>query len=220
MSRKERIKRKKHKELSDAAKGSIPLTSWLRNKDEESCSSDKESIEEIQWKAVETSEKDEGDVRADEEESEEIQGDIKLSEEEEEMEREVQEEMSQEKDREITEEGATGADIEYQIQGTSEQDINQSLLALQFARDPAHVDQLKIQVNSDYIQFCCSLGPCQPVAGFPKNPQGILKCLKDKEIESVFPSLSELLKMYATLPVSTSTVERSFSKLKLMKSSL
>ncbi|KAK2860220.1 hypothetical protein Q7C36_004386 [Tachysurus vachellii] len=42
------------------------------------------------------------------------------------MEREVQEEMSQEKDREITEEGATGADIEYQIQGTSEQDINQS----------------------------------------------------------------------------------------------
>ncbi|GAA6092480.1 CDK5 regulatory subunit-associated protein 1 isoform X1 [Tachysurus ichikawai] len=137
----------------------------------ESCSSDKESIAQIQGKAVETSEKDEGDVR-DEEESEEIQGDIRLSEEEEEMESEVQEEMSQEKDRVITEEGAAGADIEYQIQGTSEQDINQSLLALQFPTDPAHVDQLKIQVNSDYIQFCCSLGPCQPVAGFPKNPRG------------------------------------------------
>ncbi|KAF4114182.1 hypothetical protein G5714_004405 [Onychostoma macrolepis] len=103
MPRKERIKRKKHKELSDAAKGSIPLTSWLRreNKDEESCSSDKESIEEIQGKAVETSEKDEGEVRANEEESEiseEIQGDIRLSEEEEEMKREVQGEMIQEKD--------------------------------------------------------------------------------------------------------------------------
>ncbi|GAA6072114.1 uncharacterized, partial [Tachysurus ichikawai] len=86
------------------------------NKDKESYSSDKESIEEIKGKAVETSEKDEGDVRAKEEESEEIQGDIRLGEEEEEMEREVQEEMSQEKDREITEEGAAGADIEYQIQ--------------------------------------------------------------------------------------------------------
>ncbi|KAI5085641.1 hypothetical protein C0J45_23658 [Silurus meridionalis] len=105
------------------------------------------------------------------EESEEIQGDIRLSEEE--MEREVQQEMSQEKDREITEEGAAGADIKYQIQGTSEQDINQSLLALQVPTDPARVDQLKIQVNSNYIQFCCSLGPCQPVDGFPKNPQGL-----------------------------------------------
>ncbi len=52
------------------------------------------------------------------------------------------------------------------------------------------------------------------------NVQEMLKCLKDNEIESVFPSLSELLKIYATLPVSTSTVERSFSKLKLVKSSL
>ncbi|GAA6081491.1 CDK5 regulatory subunit-associated protein 1 isoform X1, partial [Tachysurus ichikawai] len=45
-------------------------------------------------------------------------------------------------------------------------------LTLQFPTDPAHVDQLKIQVNSDYIQFCCSLGPSQPAAGFPKNPEG------------------------------------------------
>lgn len=33
------------------------------------------------------------------------------------------------------------------------------------------------------------------------NVQEMLKCLKDK-VEFVFPSLSELLKMYATLPVS------------------
>ncbi|GAA6092481.1 zinc finger MYM-type protein 1-like [Tachysurus ichikawai] len=52
------------------------------------------------------------------------------------------------------------------------------------------------------------------------NVQEMLKCLKDNEIESVFPSLSELLKRYATLPVSTSTVKRLFSKLKLLKSSL
>lgn len=141
----------------------------------ESCSSDKESIEEIQGKAVETSEKDEGEVRANEEESEiseEIQGDIRPSEEEEEMKREVQGEMIQEKDREITEEGAAEADIEYQVQGTNEQDNYPSLMALQFPTDPAHVEQLKIKLNSNYIQFCCSLGPCQPVAGFPKNPQG------------------------------------------------
>ncbi len=49
---------------------------------------------------------------------------------------------------------------------------NYPLMALQFPTDPAHVEQLKIKLNSTYIQFCCSLGPCQPVAGFPKNPQG------------------------------------------------
>ncbi len=80
----------------------------------ESCSSDKESIEEIQGKAVETNEKDEGEFRANEEESEiseEIQGYIRPSEEKEEMKREVQGEMIQEKDREITEEVAAEADI-------------------------------------------------------------------------------------------------------------
>lgn len=46
------------------------------------------------------------------------------------------------------------------------------------------------------------------------------KCLKDSPIESVSPSLSELLKIYTTVPVSTSIVERSFFKLKLVKSSL
>lgn len=56
---------------------------------------------------------------------------------------------------------------------------------------------------------------------FPKgNVQEMLKCLKDNDIESVFSSLSQLLKIYATLPVSTSTVEWSFSKLKLVKSNL
>lgn len=45
-------------------------------------------------------------------------------------------------------------------------------MALQFPKDPDHVVHLKIKVNSNYIQFCCSLGSCRPVAGFPKNPQG------------------------------------------------
>ncbi len=136
----------------------------------DSCSSDKESIEEIQGKVVETSEKDEGEVRASEEESEingELQGDIRPSEEEEEMKREVQE-----KDGEITYKRPAEADIEYQVQSTHEQDNYPSLMALPFPTDPAHVEQLKIKLNSTYIQFCCSLGPCQPVAGFPKNPQG------------------------------------------------
>ncbi|KAK2832183.1 hypothetical protein Q7C36_015645, partial [Tachysurus vachellii] len=148
-------KKKKHKELYDAAKGSIPLTSWLRreNKDEESCSSHKESIEEIQWKAVETSEKDEGDVRANEEESEEIQGDIRLTEEEEEMEREVQEEMSQEKDREITEEGAAGTDIEYQIQ------VERSFSKLKLVKSVFSLHSSVFDscvMKRGFLTYCCS----------------------------------------------------------------
>ncbi len=36
----------------------------------------------------------------------------------------------------------------------------------------------------------------------------------------MFPTLFKLLKIFATLPVSTATVERSFSKLKLVKTKL
>ncbi|XP_067310821.1 gelsolin-related protein of 125 kDa-like [Pseudorasbora parva] len=153
MPRKERIKLKKKTRNSYAAKGSIPLTSWLKreNKDAESCSSDKESIEEIQGKAFETRENDEGEVRTNEEESEmseEVQGDIRPNEEEEEMKREVQGEINQEKDREITEEGAAEADIEGQMTQEKDREITEegaanapevypSLMALQFPTDPS-----------------------------------------------------------------------------------
>lgn len=142
-------------------------------------------------------EKDEGDVRASEEESkmsEETQGDIRPSEKEEEMKREVQGEMTQEMDREIigegsaeadtegemiqemdreiTGEGAAEADTEYQVLSLKAPEVYPSLMALTFPTDPVHVDQHQIKVSSNYIQFCSSLGPCQPVSGFPKNPQG------------------------------------------------
>jgi Gpi18-like mannosyltransferase len=48
----------------------------------------------------------------------------------------------------------------------------------------------------------------------------ILSVVKENNAHLVFPNLTELLKTYGTLPVSTATVERSFSKLKLVKTKL
>ena len=52
------------------------------------------------------------------------------------------------------------------------------------------------------------------------NVTAALKCLGENDVESVFPSLTMLLKTYATIPVTTASVERSFSKLKLIKTVL
>ena len=54
----------------------------------------------------------------------------------------------------------------------------------------------------------------------PSNVKAVLKCLKDNDVQSVFPGLTLLLKTYATIPVTTASVERSFSKLKLIKTQL
>uniref|UniRef100_A0A096LZI1 HAT C-terminal dimerisation domain-containing protein n=1 Tax=Poecilia formosa TaxID=48698 RepID=A0A096LZI1_POEFO len=48
----------------------------------------------------------------------------------------------------------------------------------------------------------------------------MLSVIKEKYADLVFPNMTGLLKTYATLPVSTATVERSFSKLKLVKTKL
>lgn len=48
----------------------------------------------------------------------------------------------------------------------------------------------------------------------------ILTVVKENNAHVVFPNLTELLKTYGTLPVSTATVERSFSNLKLVKTKL
>ncbi|XP_061909659.1 zinc finger MYM-type protein 1-like isoform X1 [Entelurus aequoreus] len=50
--------------------------------------------------------------------------------------------------------------------------------------------------------------------------KGILRTLRDNSGHDIFPALEEMMKTYATIPVSTATVERSFSKLKLVKNSL
>lgn len=54
----------------------------------------------------------------------------------------------------------------------------------------------------------------------PISVTSILSVVKENNAHLVFPNLTELLKTYGTLPVSTATVERSFSKLKLVKTKL
>lgn len=54
----------------------------------------------------------------------------------------------------------------------------------------------------------------------PVNVSSVLSAVKENNAQLVFPNMTELLKTYGTLPVSTATVERSFSKLKLVKTKL
>lgn len=53
-----------------------------------------------------------------------------------------------------------------------------------------------------------------------KSATVMLEIFKEKGVHLVFPALYQLVKIYATLPASTAIVERSFSKLKLVKSRL
>lgn len=48
--------------------------------------------------------------------------------------------------------------------------------------------------------------------------KSMLSILKETSGQHVFPTLVEMLKVYASLPVSTATVERSFSKMRLINS--
>lgn len=48
----------------------------------------------------------------------------------------------------------------------------------------------------------------------------MLATLKENRGQLIFPTLVQMIKTYATLPVSTATVERSFSKLKIIKNKL
>uniref|UniRef100_A0A8C1LI83 HAT C-terminal dimerisation domain-containing protein n=1 Tax=Cyprinus carpio TaxID=7962 RepID=A0A8C1LI83_CYPCA len=52
------------------------------------------------------------------------------------------------------------------------------------------------------------------------SSHAILETFKDFEAHIVFPTFFKLLKIFATLPVSTASTERSFSKLKLLKTKL
>ncbi len=50
--------------------------------------------------------------------------------------------------------------------------------------------------------------------------EGDVKTLRDNSGKDIFPTLVEMIRIDATIPVSTATVERSFSKLKLAKDTL
>ena len=55
---------------------------------------------------------------------------------------------------------------------------------------------------------------CSYTAEFDKG------LIKENNAQEIFPLMLELLTIYATLPVTTATVERTFSKLKLVKTKL
>lgn len=59
-------------------------------------------------------------------------------------------------------------------------------------------------------------------ASFPSTStlKEMLKTLRDNSGQDIFPTLLEMIRTYATIPMSTATVERSFSKLKLVKDTL
>lgn len=73
------------------------------------------------------------------------------------------------------------------------------------------VDILQTELKVFHASYSCPS---------PISVTSILTVVKENNAHMVFPNLTELLKTYGTLPVSTATVERSFSKLKLVKTKL
>ena len=58
-------------------------------------------------------------------------------------------------------------------------------------------------------------------SSFPsKNLQEILAIVEENTGQLIFPTFVKMVRIYATLPVTTASVERSFSKLKTIKNRL
>ena len=73
------------------------------------------------------------------------------------------------------------------------------------------VDKLRLELKIFYSSFPC----------LPQNTAAtMLNLIKETNAQEIFPLMLELLTIYATLPVTTATVERTFSKLKLVKTKL
>ena len=73
------------------------------------------------------------------------------------------------------------------------------------------VDKLQLELKIFYSSF-----PCHP----QNTAASMLNLMKVNNTQEIFPLMLELLTIYATLPVTTATVERTFSKLKLVKTKL
>ncbi|XP_051797021.1 zinc finger MYM-type protein 1-like [Acanthochromis polyacanthus] len=72
-------------------------------------------------------------------------------------------------------------------------------------------DKLQTELKVFHMSYSCPS---------PVSVASLLSVVRENNAHLVFPNLTELLKTYGTLPVSTATVERSFSKLKLVKTKL
>lgn len=55
---------------------------------------------------------------------------------------------------------------------------------------------------------------------YEKNPVEILQLIRDMQMEEAFPNFCIILRIFLTIPVSVASCERSFSKLKLIKTYL
>ncbi|KAJ8970403.1 hypothetical protein NQ314_001248, partial [Rhamnusium bicolor] len=51
----------------------------------------------------------------------------------------------------------------------------------------------------------------------PENPRTLLKWIKEKELQDIYPNVEILLRIFNTLPISNTSAERSFSVLKRIK---
>uniref|UniRef100_A0A669EY62 DUF4371 domain-containing protein n=1 Tax=Oreochromis niloticus TaxID=8128 RepID=A0A669EY62_ORENI len=71
--------------------------------------------------------------------------------------------------------------------------------------------KLQIELKVFHASYSCPA---------PVSVASILSVVKENNAHLIFTNMTELLKTYGTLPVSTATVERSFSKLKLVKNKL
>ena len=73
------------------------------------------------------------------------------------------------------------------------------------------LDKLRLELKIFYYSF-----PCLP----QNSAATMLNLMRENNAQEIFPLMHELLTIYATLLVPTTTVERTFSKLKLVKTKL
>ena len=74
--------------------------------------------------------------------------------------------------------------------------------------------------ETEYEQFCILYQELKPEKGVIKDLQDMLQWFNEHDLQNVYPNLSILYRIFGTIAVSSASTERTFSKLRIIKSYL
>lgn len=101
----------------------------------------------------------------------------------------------------------------------SKENIDENIISIQNLSKFYNVDVDEVDIEVEYRSFCLVFHQVYDEVE-PLKLNEVLKFMISRDMVSSYPNLYTLYKIFYTLPVSSATAERSFSRLKLLKTYL
>lgn len=101
----------------------------------------------------------------------------------------------------------------------SKENIDENIISIHNLSKFYNVDVDEVDIEVEYRSFCLVYHQVYDEVE-PLKLNEVLKFMISRDMVSSYPNLYTLYKIFYTLPVSSATAERSFSRLKLLKTYL